>query len=263
MVTLALWDTNEDPDHDSYSSDSDQGDYDDFDVTLTAETAISTLECEAARPEFLREWSFQQASARAKRISGSVSDWDSADDFFGILAEKTLPPLPPPPSALGMPPVYTEYDPSSGQWQVFSAGKKQYWIRDENVCKGSCKFLARQLPSLRVHLPKKAPCDSECSEVSSPQRSDSPSLTDSLCTLPSAFSSPGGFQDMLLPIAPLRRFSMPPHLKMWQPALPSAEPRPKRRWMDKWAALPPQPARIGDLDFTYSTVAGQGPLFVV
>lgn len=86
-----------------------------------------------SRPEFIREWSFQTATAKVKKSSGNKSRPSrpnvitkglqttrskgnrriSIEDFFGIMRldeDESLPPLPTPNEALEMPPLYIETD---------------------------------------------------------------------------------------------------------------------------------------------------------
>jgi len=88
----------------------------------------------APRPEFIREWSFQQATAAVQKkktmkiaprtrptvvTSGLRKTRPmSIDDFFGIMTldeDEKLPPLPTPDEALEMPPLYIEENYSTGK----------------------------------------------------------------------------------------------------------------------------------------------------
>ncbi|KAE8219799.1 hypothetical protein CF319_g6577 [Tilletia indica] len=227
-------------DTDDVISDDDGSLHTDCDITITADSYAKQLE--PYRPEFQPGWSFARATSTLRRsIDKTTSDRldSSVDDFFGIMEEDPLPPLPSPPSALCMPPVYTEYDPPSGRWQIFS-GTKTFWIEGNCVASHDNTFRSAPL-NLRLHTSALSQTD-----------------TDSGNSIPSAISSPGALRECL-PGESLRRFSMPSHLKMWQPK----EPRPKRRYLDKWNVITPQPAHIRDLDFTFATIAGKGPIVTI
>lgn len=97
----------------------------------------------APRPEFIREWSFQQATAAVQKnkttkpaprtrptvvTSGLRKTRPmSIDDFFGIMTldeDQTLPPLPTPDEALEMPPIYIEDSYSTGKPYGYGASPR-------------------------------------------------------------------------------------------------------------------------------------------
>ncbi|CAO1620622.1 unnamed protein product [Parajaminaea phylloscopi] len=90
------------------------------------------------RPEFIREWSYQEALDAVRVKHGDVSLYDgktrhtrrqaSIDDFFGLLVCEQLDPLPALPSShtsLDMPPVYVEYEDSPPYGLVAQPDVKQ------------------------------------------------------------------------------------------------------------------------------------------
>ncbi|CAD6900916.1 unnamed protein product [Tilletia controversa] len=160
----------------------------------------------------------------------------SVDDFFGIMEEDQLPPLPSPPSAFEMPPVWTEYDPSSDL-----CGQKTFGIDADSVTSQESTTSHPKLLS------------SVSSQASTEMGSDSSTLSASL----SPHGIPERFRSESLQI-----FPMSAHIGMWKRQV-MLEPRPKPKWLERWAVLPPQPARLRDLDFTYTTIAGQGPVFSI
>ena len=62
------------------------------------------------RPEFVTDWSFHRAAERALRKTSGPSRKHvriaSGEDFFGIMHDQSLPPLPVSTDALDMPPIY-------------------------------------------------------------------------------------------------------------------------------------------------------------
>lgn len=78
------------------------------------------------RPEFVREWSYQEALRAVKSKKGSKQgpralDTRTIEDFFGLLLCEQLEPLPPLPctrQTLDMPPVYIEHDHAPAYSQV-------------------------------------------------------------------------------------------------------------------------------------------------
>lgn len=123
------------------------------------------------RPEFIREWSFQEALQSVRHYSGSSDGVKttqrrrraaprapSVDDFFGLLLCEQLEPLPPLPtthSSLEMPPVYVEslFDgpaPAYGEATADLVGKRDVYhptrassasvsLRQASVAPGSYK----------------------------------------------------------------------------------------------------------------------------
>lgn len=105
-------------------------DYEDEEESEDEESPQSSTPSGEPRPEFLREWSFSRATAavqsqhKSKRSSKSQAGPKKKskktkalkekemvvdmEDFFGIMSDHSLPPLPTPAEALEMPPVYIE-----------------------------------------------------------------------------------------------------------------------------------------------------------
>ena len=98
---------------------------------------------EEARPEFIPEWSFHKASQQAVRLASKSSKYQrhnkmpSVEDFFGIMTDSVLPPLPTSSASLDMPPVYIEYASYAGNQDVSNSNRYAPYSRFEAQTRAS------------------------------------------------------------------------------------------------------------------------------
>ncbi|KAK0546216.1 hypothetical protein OC846_005374 [Tilletia horrida] len=276
-------DTVEDDDGDSAFVDEDD---DEDDGAQTPELDIEQWN----RPEYVRAWSLERATAAAKKsrsravrlnkkrqaaadkadangaafaasYRGHRFNQPSYEDFFGIMTDIRLPPLPTTSEALDMPPVYSDFDPAVGRVKL-SAGKMTSYIAPEVYEVLPPSGLPASFPSQNNGggLTRSSSLTSAAGRIwggGSKKPNASASMSSGHSFAPGAGPPPSSANRALANLP--KRLSMPAQPAPVQTKRLSAT-RPLKAFVDRSQVQLPQAAKVADLDFTFATVSGVGPV---
>ncbi|CAD6916001.1 unnamed protein product [Tilletia laevis] len=247
--------------------------YDDGDSAFEDEVDTPELDIEQwNRPDVVRAWSLERATAAAKKsrsranarggkksssaFAAAAALQPNFEDFFGIMSERRLPPLPTPTSALEMPPVYSEYDPKVGRIRL-SAGRMTSYMRPEvyDVMPGGLPGAGSIVNGVAGGGLTRSTSLQGGRWAQNVGRTGS--IGNQQSAAAAAASAAGGPNRSYAALP--KRMSMPAQPKPAQAKRMSAT-RPLKAFVDGRTLPMPQAAAVRDLDFAYATVGGVGPL---